>query len=112
MADIGAEIAWAAETHLRIHVRPIHIHLALGTVHDLADFTNAFFEYTVRGGIGDHEGGKSLPMLLGLGSKVGYIYVPMLITSHGHHAEPRQHRACRICAMRGDRDQADIALGL
>ena len=37
VADVGADVARAAQADLRVHVRAVHVHLPAVLVHDLAD---------------------------------------------------------------------------
>src|SRR5437868_14033968 len=55
VADVGPDVAWPAKTDLRVHIRAIHVNLAAGGVHDVADFPNRCLENAVGAGIGDHE---------------------------------------------------------
>ena len=56
MANIGSEIAGAAETDLRIHIRTIHVNLTTSGVDEIANIADALLENTVSRGIGDHDG--------------------------------------------------------
>ena len=47
MANVGAVIARAAKTDLRVHVRAIHINLAAVGVNDFANFANRRLENAV-----------------------------------------------------------------
>jgi len=56
MANIGSEIAGAAEADLRIHIRTVHVNLTTSGVDEIANITDAFLENTVSRRIGDHHG--------------------------------------------------------
>jgi hypothetical protein len=48
MTNIGAVIAGATKTDLRIHVCAVHVNLAAMRVNDVANFANRRLEYAVR----------------------------------------------------------------
>ena len=54
MANVRAEVTGPAKSHLRVHIRAIHVNLAAVRVHDVANFTDRRLEDTVRGRVGDH----------------------------------------------------------
>ena len=56
MANIGSEIAGAAETDLRIHIRTVHVNLTTSGVDEIANIADAFLENAMGRGIGDHDG--------------------------------------------------------
>ncbi len=49
VADVGADIARAAEADLRVHVGAVHVDLPAMLVHDAADLPDAGLEDAVRG---------------------------------------------------------------
>ena len=48
VADVGAEVARAAQADLRVHVGAVHIDLAAVRVDDLADLADVLLEHAVR----------------------------------------------------------------
>ena len=54
MTDVGADVARPAQSHLRIHIRPVHVHLRPVLMRDFTAAPDAFFEDSVRRWIGDH----------------------------------------------------------
>lgn len=56
VADIRADIARAAESHLGIHIGSIHIDLSAMCMDDLADASHIRFEDPVSRRVGQHEG--------------------------------------------------------
>ena len=48
VADIRADRGRAGQTHLRVHVRAIHVDLTAAFVNDSADLLNRILEHTVR----------------------------------------------------------------
>ncbi len=55
VTDIGAECAWLREADLRIHVCAVHIDLAAGRVHRVADLANRLFKDAVCARVGHHQ---------------------------------------------------------
>src|ERR1043165_5571720 len=80
MANVGADIARAAETDLRIHVRTVHVNLAAVRVNDFANLTDSGFENAVGGRIGDHERGEVVLVRVGLSAEIGEIDVAIFQT--------------------------------
>ena len=70
MADIGAVIAGPRQADLRVQVGAVEIDLSAMAVHDVADLADVLLEHAVRRGIGDHDGGEVLRMLLRLGAEI------------------------------------------
>ena len=44
MTDVGADVARPAQSHLRIHIGPVHIHLRPVLMRDFTDAPDAFFK--------------------------------------------------------------------
>src|SRR3954467_8050575 len=70
MADIGAVIAGPAQADLRVEVGAVEIDLAAMAMHDVADLADVLLEHAVGRGIGDHDSGEVVGMLLGLGAEI------------------------------------------
>ena len=58
VADVGADVARAAQADLRVHVGAVHVDLAAVLVDDLADLLDALLEDAVRRRVGDHQRGE------------------------------------------------------
>lgn len=112
MANISSEIAGAAETDLRIHIRAVHVNLTASGVDEIANITDAFLENTVRRGIGDHHGSELVAVEVGLRAEVGEINIAVGVTGHGDNLHSDHHRAGGVRSMRGSGDEADRAVGL
>ncbi len=97
---------------LGVHVGAIHVDLAAVLVHDTADLPDARLEDAVGGGVGHHQAGERVPVLLRLGAQVREIDVPLLVGGDRHHREARHDRAGRIGSVRGHRDQAGAPMPL
>ena len=59
VADIGAVVAGAGESNLRIEVCAVEINLAAVMMHDLTNSANFGFEHAVSRWISDHDGGQT-----------------------------------------------------
>ena len=55
VADIRAKVRRTAETHLGVHVGPIHVDLAAMGVNNLANSGNFRLKDAVGGGVGHHQ---------------------------------------------------------
>src|ERR1700731_3671919 len=84
MADIGAVIARSRQPDLRIHIGAVEIDLSAMAVHDVADLADVLLEYTMGGGIGDHDGGELVRMPGGLGGEIIDVDVAARVTRHYH----------------------------
>ena len=60
--------------------------------------------------IGDHDAGEIGPRLLCFFTQIGEIDVAVFITGNDHYLHTRHLRGSRVGAVRGARDQADIAM--
>ena len=70
MADIGAVIAGPRQPDLRVHVGAVEIDLSAMAVNDVADLADMLLEHAVRRGIGDHDGGEVVAVLVRLGAEI------------------------------------------
>src|SRR5581483_1920464 len=75
MADVGADIAWPAETHLGVEISAVHVDLAAVLVDILADFADGFLKHAMCGGVGDHQGGQIVLVRVCLGPQIGNVDV-------------------------------------
>ena len=79
---------------------------------DLADLDDRFLEHAVRRRIGDHQCSEVARVRLGLGAEIGDIDVSTLVGSDDDDFHSSHHRASRIGAVRGLRNQTDLAVGV
>src|SRR5438270_3868986 len=79
MADIGAVVAGPGQADLRIEVGAVEIDLAAMAVDDVADLADMLLEHAMRRGIGDHDSGEIVGMLLSLGAQVIDVDVAVLL---------------------------------
>src|SRR5690606_38921100 len=95
-----------------VHVGAVGVDLAAVGVDDLADFHHAFLEHAVGGGVGDHQRGQPVRILLGVGADVLDIDVAVGVALGDHHLQAAQLGGRRVGAVGGLGDQADVALAL
>mmetsp|Transcript_41993 Transcript_41993/g.100957 ORF Transcript_41993/g.100957 Transcript_41993/m.100957 type:complete len:204 (-) Transcript_41993:2164-2775(-) len=55
MAHIGTNDGWSSQSDLRIHVRPVHVHLAPIVMNNLANFLDALLVHTVGRWVCHHQ---------------------------------------------------------
>src|SRR5882672_6783374 len=70
MADIGAVIAGPRQADLRIQIGAVEIDLSAMGVNDLADLADLLLEHAMRRGVGDHDRGEMIRMLLPFGAQI------------------------------------------
>ena len=109
---VGTELRRLRQTHQRIQVGTIHVHLAAVLMNDIADLANPLFVHPMGRGVGDHQAGQVLRMGLGLAAQVVDIDVALLIAGHQHCAHASHFRRGRVGAMRRSGNQADLAVRL
>ena len=92
-----------------VHVGAVQIHLTAELMHDLAHFANGFFIHAVGRRVGHHDAREFFARLLCLDAQIVQIDVAVLVAGDHHHAHARHLGGGRVGAMRGARDQADVA---
>ena len=107
VANIRADIAWARNANLRIHVGAVHIDEPAVGVNDVTQFANAIFEHAVRTWVRHHAGREILSVKFRLHLQVGNIDVAVSIAINRNNGHASDHRACRIGAVRTIGNQAD-----
>ena len=107
VANIRADIAWARDANLRIHVGAVHIDEPAVGVNDVTQFANAIFEHAVRTWVRHHAGREILSVKFRLHLQVGNIDVAVSIAINRNNGHASDHRACRIGAVRTIGNQAD-----
>ena len=112
MTDVGPDVARPAESHLRVHVRAVHINLSAVFVHDLADPTHAFLEYAMGRRVGDHQSSQLFPMFLRLGFEVAQLYVAGAVARDRYNFHSGDDRACGIRSVSRGGYQAGVPLRL
>ena len=106
MADVRADVAWAAETDLRVHVRAVHVNLPAVVVDDATDLFDGRFEDAVGRRVRHHQRAECRAVLLGFCLEIGDVDVALWIGFHDHDLHSRHDRARRVRTMRRLRNQA------
>ena len=109
VADIGADPRGLRDSGQRVEVGAVHVDLRAGRMRDVADRAHLGFEHAVRGRIGQHQRCDATLVLPGLALEVLQVDVALRVAGHHHHPQADQRRGGRVGAVRGGRDQADIA---
>ena len=112
VADVSADRRRAGEAHLRVHVRAVHVDLAAVGVDHRADVLDVLLVDTVRRGVGDHQACQAVAVFGGLGLEIGQVHFPVGRVGHDHHRHASHRGAGRVGAVRGCRDENDVALAL
>src|ERR687885_1248582 len=112
VTDICPNIPRTAQTHLSIHIRPVHVNLPTMGMDNLTDFPNSLFKYTVSRGISNHQGGKFAFVLLGFCFQVIQINIALVITLHSHHFHPTHYGTSGIGAVGRLWNQTDSPMPL
>ena len=95
----------------RVQVRAVHVDLAAGRVHLIADVGHGLLEDAVRGRVGEHDR-RHLPGMCGqLGPQVGQVDGAVPAALDHYHPQACEHRAGGVRAVRGLRDQAHVPPG-
>ena len=107
VANIGADIAWARDANLRIHVGAVHIDKPAVGVNDVTQFANAIFKHAVRTWVRHHACCKIFSVKFCLHLQVRNIDVAVSVAIDRNNRHTCDHCACRIGAVRTIGDQAD-----
>jgi hypothetical protein len=99
VADIGTDLGGRSQSDLRIHIRAIHVDLSARFVNDSADLAHGFLEYTMRRGIGNHQGAKLIAMFFCTLAQIHHIDIALLITFYGDAAKAGNDRARSVRAV-------------
>jgi hypothetical protein len=112
VADVGAEPARLGQPDQRVEVRAVDVDLAAGVVHRGADVADADLEHAVGAGVGDHQRGQALAVLVDLRAQVVEVDVAGRRGADDDDAHAGHDGAGGVGAVRAGRDQADVALAL
>jgi hypothetical protein len=110
VAHVGAEAPRPGQPDHRVEVGAVDVDLPAGVVHRRADLLHLGLEHPVRRGVGQHDRGEPLGVLLDLRPQVGQVDVAGLVAGHDDHAQTGHDGAGGVGAVRRARDQADVAL--
>src|SRR5262245_20942882 len=75
VTHICPHVARATEPNLSIQVRSVHIHLTAVSMDNFANLTDAFFKYTMSGGISNHDRCKSVVLFIRFRAKICQVDV-------------------------------------
>src|SRR5207245_9267055 len=109
VADIRADVGGAAEADLGVHVGSVHVDLAAELMRHLANGFDVFFEDAVGGGVGDHQGGEVVFVLLGFAAEVGEIDVALVVAIDGDDFEAGDDSGGGVGAVGAGGDETYIA---
>ena len=109
---VAAELAGLGVAEERVQVRPVDVHLAPVVVHHLAQLGDGVLVGAVGRGVGDHDRGEVVAVLLAQAAQV--VEVDRAVVEGLHHDDlhPGHHRGRRVGAVGRRRDQADTALAV
>ncbi len=110
--DVAAELARLGQPDEGVEVGAVDVDLAAGGVDGVADLADVGVVHTVGGRVGDHDRGQRVLVQLDLGVQVGVVDRAVGGGGHDNNLHAGEHRGGRVGAVRGGRDQADVALGV
>ncbi len=110
MAHVGANRRRAGKPHLRVHVGSVHVDLSAVLVHDVADGADLVLEYAVGRRVGNHQAREAVTMLRRLLPQICQIHVAVRRRRHHDDAHAGHGGAGGIGAVRGGRNQHDVAV--
>ena len=100
------------EADLRVHVRAVHVDLPAVLVHDLADLADRLLEHAVRRRIRDHQRAQAIAGAPPpCARRSARSMLPCSSQATATTLKPAITALRGIGAVRGDRDQADVARG-
>ena len=100
------------QADLRVHVRAVHVNLSAVGVDDFANLPDGVLKNAVRARIGDHQAREIGLVRLGLRAQVGHVNVAVGVARDGDDFHPGHDGTGGVRAVRGGRDQADVAMRL
>ena len=105
---VGAERGQVGHSDQRVEIRPVDVHLAARRVHGRADLADVLLVDAGRGRVGDHDRRDVPLMRLQLRLQVAEVNRAVGVALDHRDAQPGQHRAGRVGAVRRLRDQAHV----
>ena len=112
VGHVGAQLTGLRQSHQRVHVGAVHVHLAPVFVNQPADFAERFFEHPVGRRVSHHQARQSRAVEVKLGAQVIHVDAAAVVGRYHHHLESGHHRAGGIGAVGRSRDQTNVAPGL
>jgi len=77
--DVRAELGGMARPTSAVEIRAVHVNLPAMRVDDAADFRGFPLEHAVGRGIGDHQGGEVVLVLLRFRAQVVQVHVAVVV---------------------------------
>ena len=108
MTHICAEIREVNQAYLGVHIGAVEIDLAAICVHDLADLLDVLFKNTMRRWVGDHDGRKTVTVLLGLGGEVLEVEITPCVALDRDNFVAGHHRAGGVGSVRRHRNETYV----
>ncbi len=112
MRDVRAPLAWLGDADQRIHVGAVGVDLTAVRMNRFADRDDVLFEHAMRGRIRHHQRGEAVAIFLCIAADVVEVHIAVRIAFGHDHGHAAHLRGCRIGAVRGFRDQTNIAMGV
>ncbi len=106
---VAAELPRLGVAEQRVEVRPVDVDLPTVLVDDPAQLGDPVLVRAVGRGVGDHDRGQVVAVLLALRRQVLEVDRPVLGCLHHDHAHAGHHRRGGVGAVGRGRDQADVA---
>ena len=110
--DVAAEHAGLGQPDQGVEVGAVDVDLAAGGVDRVADLADVGVVHPVRGRVGDHDAGQRVLVQLDLGVQVRVVDRAVRGGGDDDDLHAGEHGGGRVGAVRGGRDQADVALGV
>ena len=107
--DVAAELAGLGVAEQGVEVRAVDVDLAAVPVHDLAQLGDRVLVGPVRRRVGHHDGGQVVGVLLALRAQVVEVDGAVVGGLDHDDLHAGHHRGGGVGAVRGRRDQADVA---
>ena len=112
VAYIRSDESRVGQSHLRIHIGTVHVHLCPTTVDNVTDFPDTCLENTMSRRIRNHQSRQFFTVTFRLLSQVVDIHVTELITVARQNLISRLNRRSRIGTVSRSRNQNQVTLFL
>ena len=109
---VATELARLGVAQQRVEVRTVDVDLAAVLVHDAAQLGDRLLVGAVGRGVGDHDRGQVVGVLLALRPQVVQVDRAVVTRSDDHDPHARHHRGGGVGAVRRARDQAHVTCGV
>ena len=109
MTHVGV-LGDARDADQSVHVGAVQVDLAAGRSNPLTDLDHVGLEHAVGRGVGDHQSGQLLAMLLNFHRQIVQVDVALGVAADYDDAEASHMGAGRIGAVRRGWNQADVAM--